>query len=143
MAKPLLVIKKELKAPPHLVFNAWSKPKLLMKWAFPFQNWKSSTQSEFKVGGHFTHKVTDVDGTDHTHAGKYLEIIENQKIVFTWNVRDDEETLISVVITVLEGDTTEISLTHEYFPNEELRNRYYETWNNCMNNLEKFLAGED
>lgn len=142
MAKPLLIIKKELNAPPHLVFNSWSKPKLLMKWAFPFQNWKSSTQNEFKVGGHFTHKVTDVDGTDHTHTGKYLEIITNRKIVFTWEVRDGDETLITVMFNDL-GDKTEVSLTHEYFPNEELRNRYYETWNNCFIHLEKFLLGEE
>lgn len=144
MTKPLLVIKKEVDAKPEDVFAAWCKPELLMQWSFPFQNWTSTTKNDFKIGGEYTHIVTALDGTIHTHNGKYLDIIKNQKIIFTWNVIDMQDTLNTheTLITVEfhnKNGKTEISLSHENFPNQELRTRYYESWQGCLNNLEKFL----
>ncbi len=138
MPKPMLVIKKELDASTADVFAAWCKPELLMNWSFPFQDWKSTTKNDFKIGGEYTHIVTDVDGALHTHSGKYLDIIPNQKIVFTWNVVNMQDTLVTVLFQNKNGKT-EITLTHENFPDSELRTRYLESWNGCLENLEKFL----
>ncbi len=138
MTQPMLVIKKELDASPEDVYAAWCKPELLMHWSFPYQDWKSTTKNDFKVGGEYTHIVTDLDGALHTHSGKYLDIINNKKIVLTWNVADMQDTLITVLFQGKNGKT-EITLTHENFPDPELRKRYLEAWNGCLENLEKFL----
>jgi uncharacterized protein YndB with AHSA1/START domain len=141
MTKPQLVIKREVDAKPDVVFAAWCQPKLLMRWSFPFQDWKSTTENDFKIGGQYTHIVTASDGTLHKHSGKYLDIVPNRKIIFTWNVLDMQDTLITVEFNEIEGKT-QITLTHENFPDAELRTLYYESWQCCLNHLEEFLSNE-
>ena len=37
---------------------------------------------------------------------------------------------------------TELVLTHESFPNEDLRTRYYESWQGCLSHLAEFLSSQ-
>ncbi len=141
MTQPLLVIKRQINAPPAAVFSAWSKPELLREWIFPFQNWKADGKNVFKVGGEYSVEFTSMDGSVYSHSGKYVEIIQNAKIVFTWNTSDMTDTLITVDLHGVNGNT-EVTLTHEQFPNEEVRNRYHEGWQNCLTHLEEFLKSQ-
>lgn len=140
MTQPLLVIKKQLNVPCDEVFAAWSNAELLRKWIFPFQDWIANGKNDFKVGGEYSIEFTSIDGTVFKHSGKYLEIVPNTKIVYTWNIGDVTDTLITVEFQVV-NNHTEVTLTHNQFPNEDVRNRYHEGWQNCMIHLEEFLKG--
>src|SRR5204863_2711711 len=105
MTNPMLVIKREVKAKAQDAFAAWCKPEMLIHWSFPFVDWTSTTKNDFKVGGQYTHIVTEADGSTHNHYGKYIEIVNNQKLVFTWNVLDMQDTLVTVLFNEFEGGT--------------------------------------
>src|SRR5262249_54802136 len=91
-----------------------------------------------KVGGHYKLDMFNEDGTGHAHTGIYQEIIPNKKIVFTWNSHRVQNTLVTVEFSAI-NDKTEITLTHELIPTEELREMHQNGWQGCMDNLEQFL----
>ncbi len=37
------------------------------------------------------------------------------------------------------GDATELTLTHEFLPTEDIRNKHEGGWNGCLDSLEKYL----
>lgn len=139
MPQPSLVIKRTLDAPPEKVFLAWKSSDLIRRWVFPMNNWKVEYSNVFEVGGKYSIEFTADDGNIHAYTGKYLTILPNEKIVFTWILPDGVETVISLDIHEVEGKS-EITLSHEAFPNADVRNRFYDGWQNCLNHLEELLS---
>jgi uncharacterized protein YndB with AHSA1/START domain len=68
-------------------------------------------------------------------------------LVYTWNWEGKAcegsealtgETLVTVEFRNL-GGSTEVVLTHEFFPNEKARDAHNMGWNGCLDHLEKVL----
>ncbi len=38
------------------------------------------------------------------------------------------------------GGSTEVTLTHEHFPNAEVRDKHNEGWNGCLEQLARFVT---
>ncbi|MBS0288404.1 MAG: SRPBCC domain-containing protein [Proteobacteria bacterium] len=134
-----LVIKRELNASLPKVFQAWSNTELLRKWILPSQSWTVAGKNDFVVGGEYFIEFTDTEGVIREHTGKYIEIIPNKKIVYTWNMLDTTDTIITVELQEVDGKT-EVTLTHEPFPSAEIRDRYHDGWQNCLNHLDELLS---
>ncbi len=81
---PQLTITKFIKGKRDRVFQAWLKLELAVQWFSPENLTPVSFRSDAKSGGSYIHVMTGPEGTNLTTVGKYLEIIENEKIVFTW-----------------------------------------------------------
>jgi len=80
--------------------------------------------------------------------GVYQEVIEPEKLVFTWafeNMPSDDpdfvpaETLVTVQF-IDKGDATEVVLTHERFPDEHMRDEHQGGWFGCLDGLERLFA---
>lgn len=78
-----LVLTRVLDAPPSKVFRAWTEPKLMKQWFAPLPWTVSGAQTDPRPGGTALIVMRDPDGKDHPSQGVYLEIVENEKIVFT------------------------------------------------------------
>jgi len=72
--------------------------------------------------------------------GTYREILPPEKLVYTWSWegQDPMETLVTVEFREV-GDSTEVELTHERFPNAEERDKHNEGWVGCLDQLSKLL----
>jgi len=79
----------------------------------------------------------------------YREVAAPEKLVFTWaweaggGCGDSEneqpvETLVTVEFRE-KGQTTEVLLTHELFPNAESRDKHQEGWSGCLARLGKVV----
>lgn len=131
-----LFIKRTFNYPVNKVFEAWTDPEALKSW---FCN-HGDADFNFKEGGSFSTEVMcDANGKC-VLAGDYLEIIENEKIVFSWRWQDEPlshagETIVTVEFIDL-GGSTEVRLSQDGFSNEEFRNSHIEGWNSALDRIE-------
>ncbi len=114
-------IKKTLiiNASPEIVFRALSDETELTQW---FSN--ERTVLELQVGGAWMLKnCRSYTGKIHTMRGKILEIIQDKKLSYTWNVDeypDISETIVTWMIEPLdEGRMSEIKLMHSNLANND------------------------
>jgi uncharacterized protein YndB with AHSA1/START domain len=102
-----LVITRTLDGPAHLIFRAWSEPDLLMRWWAPasFGITFISCEADVRTGGSYRFVFGHPD-FDQPMAffGRYLEVIPNEKIVWT-NEEGDEGSVTTLTLTEKDGKT--------------------------------------
>jgi uncharacterized protein YndB with AHSA1/START domain/DNA-binding transcriptional ArsR family regulator len=134
-----LVVKKKLAAPCEKVFEALSRPEILKLWLRPNAEWQVTSKNTFKVGGHYEHNMLSTDGTAYNHLGEYKEIVPFKKIVFTWNSNVVKNTIVTIELEEVNG-FTELKLTHDLFPTEEIKEQHHQGWKECLQNLTQCLT---
>ena len=142
MAVKQVIIKRTIRAPREKVFNAFSDPEIMRKWFFPGENWSADVNNDFKVGASYTIKMYTPNGEVYTQTGEYRVINPPEKIVFTWNSSLVQDTLVTVTFQEV-GENTEITLTHDLFPNKEVRDKHEDGWTGCLNNLGEIIGSKE
>jgi uncharacterized protein YndB with AHSA1/START domain len=78
-----LVFERTTSLTPEQIWKGWTDPETLMKWFCP-RPWKvSECRLELKAGGEFYTLMQSPEGEGFPNHGIYLEIIPNQKLVWT------------------------------------------------------------
>lgn len=79
-----LVLERVVDVPVHMVWKAWTDPKHLVKWFTP-RPWKTvECKIDLRPGGQFYTVMQSPEGeTQPPGNGCYLEVIENQRLVWT------------------------------------------------------------
>jgi uncharacterized protein YndB with AHSA1/START domain len=78
-----LVLTRIIDAPRDKVYRAWTDPKLLPRWFAPRPWTISAVDIDVRAGGASRVTMRDPDGNDYPNEGIYLEVVPNQKLVFT------------------------------------------------------------
>ena len=69
--------------PRELVWKAWTTPELVTQWFTP-QPWKTTSCSiDLRPGGAFSTTMHSPDGESFPNEGCYLEVLENETLVWT------------------------------------------------------------
>ncbi|MFQ5751156.1 MAG: SRPBCC domain-containing protein [bacterium] len=139
-----LILKRTFNAPREKVFQAWTNPEMLKEWFHGGDDWTTPIQEvDLQVGGKFRLGMQPPDAeAPYVAYGTYREVQPPEKLVYTWDWegQDPLDTLVTVVFREV-GDSTEVELTHERFPNPETRDQHREGWIGCMDQLDKsFLS---
>jgi uncharacterized protein YndB with AHSA1/START domain len=109
-----LVMERHVSAPPEQVFAYFTDAEKWMAWQ------GTDAQIDLTPGGVWRVNVTG----DGFASGRVLEVVENERVVFTWGweegppVRPGSTTV--AIELVPEGDGTLIRLTHSSLPPEEM-----------------------
>lgn len=78
-----LVLERTIDVPRHLVWEAWTKPEHLLKWFTPAP-WKTGAcEVDLRPGGIYSTTMESPEGQQFPNEGCYLEVVENEKLVFT------------------------------------------------------------
>jgi uncharacterized protein YndB with AHSA1/START domain len=78
-----LLLERVVDVPRELVWAAWTTPEHIKKWFTPAP-WKTvDCEIDLRPGGIFRTVMQSPEGQDYPNAGCYLEIVENEKLVFT------------------------------------------------------------
>ncbi|MBB3315742.1 MULTISPECIES: SRPBCC family protein [Rhizobium] len=78
-----LVLVREFDAPREKIFKAWTDPVLMKEWFVP-RPWSiADAQIDARPGGSNLIVMRSPEGQEFPNRGVYLEIVENEKIVFT------------------------------------------------------------
>ncbi|MDX6426320.1 MAG: hypothetical protein QOD52_1725 [Gaiellaceae bacterium] len=98
-------------AEPARVFNAWSDPAAKTRW---FGGGSDDYELDFKVGGRELNRGGEPGGAVYTYDAVYRDIVEDERIVYTYEMYLDEAR-ISVSVTSVdfapEGEGTRLTFT--------------------------------
>ncbi len=144
-----LVITRTINGPARLVFKAWATPELFQRWWAPgsFGLKIISYEADVRTGGYYRLVMT------HTAAeqpmaffGKYIEVIPNERLVWT-NEEGDDEGAVTTVTFEDKGDVT-LVVVHELYPSKEaleeaMGSGACEGWPEQFGQLEALVAGMD
>ncbi len=134
---PQLTVTQFIKGKRDRVFQAWLKPELAVQWFSPENLTPVSFHSDAKVGGTYMHVMTSPETGDLTTVGKYLEIIENKKIVFTWGKLGFDNSIVTVELTDQDGGTL-VTLSQVKLP-DDLVQGHIKGWESALRHMEAFF----
>ena len=78
-----LVLTRVIDVPREKLWRCWTEPKLMVQWFTPAP-WKTiHAETDVRPGGSSYIVMQGPDGTEMPNRGIYLEVIKNEKIVFT------------------------------------------------------------
>lgn len=78
-----LTFSRIVDVPRSLVWRAWTEPALLMPWFCPLP-WKTiDCEIDLRPGGLFRTTMQSPEGREFPNAGCYLEVIANERLVWT------------------------------------------------------------
>ncbi|EJL57182.1 hypothetical protein PMI09_01199 [Rhizobium sp. CF122] len=78
-----LILVREFDAPREKIFKAWTDPVLMKEWFVPRPWTLSDVKVDLRPGGSNLIVMRSPEGQEFPNRGVYLEIVENEKIVFT------------------------------------------------------------
>lgn len=78
-----LVITRLIDAPREKVYRAWTKPELLKQWFAPLPYTTPRAELDVRAGGASLIVMRSPDGQEMPNRGVFLEVVENEKLVFT------------------------------------------------------------
>jgi uncharacterized protein YndB with AHSA1/START domain len=145
MAQHEVVITRTFDAPRALVFKAWSTPEHMVRWLGPKNFTAPHCTMDFRVGGAYRACICSPEGKEYWMLGIYREIVEPERIVFTFSWEEEGERGRENLVTVTfaeQGDTTRMTFRQAFFDSIEQRDSHHEGWSECLDRLAQFLAGE-
>ncbi|CDP50169.1 SRPBCC family protein [Paradevosia shaoguanensis] len=143
-----LVLTRLIDAPRERVFAAWTQPDLLKQWFAP-RPWSTPVaELDVRTGGWNYVVMRDQDGNDYPNRGMYLEVVPNEKIVFTdaytgdWQPSD--KPFFTAVLTFEdEGGKTRYTARARHWTVEDRQVHekmgFHEGWGMCADQLEELL----
>ena len=113
-----VVVTRTFNAPARIVFEAWTRPELFMRWWAPKSTGVPmfSCDMDVRTGGGY--RVAFGHDAENTMEffGKYLEVIPNARLV--WTNEESPDAALTTVTIEDKGDRTLLTL-HELYPNKE------------------------
>lgn len=98
-----LLLTRLIDAPPEKLYRAWTEPALLKQWFAPRPWTTPRAELDVRPGGANLVVMRSPDGNDFPNRGVYLEVVPNQRLVFTdayseaW--QPSEKPFMTVILT--------------------------------------------
>ena len=139
-----LVITRVFDAPRRLVFKAWTEPERLVRWWGPQGFTTPFCEMDVRAGGAFRFGMRSPEGTDHWLRGVIREIVEPERLVYTWAWEDAEgkpghETLLTVTFAEHDGKTR-LTLRQAVFESVTARDAHQGGWASSLHCLAEYLT---
>ena len=78
-----LVLERVVDVAPELVWKAWTEPEHVVKWFTPAPWTTVECEIDLRPGGLFRTVMRSPEGEDHPNVGCFLEVVENERLVWT------------------------------------------------------------
>lgn len=146
-----LVLERLVDVPRHLVWEAWTKPEHLKEWYCPKPFSVSRCEIELRPGGAFHATIQSPEGQEFPYTGCYLEIIPEQRLVWTLALLPDfrpapqhEFATFTAIITLESVGTGTKYVAHVMHIDESSRIKhetmgFYEGWGTALDQLVAYV----
>jgi uncharacterized protein YndB with AHSA1/START domain len=136
-----IVIRRVLPAPIEEVFAAWVDVDGIQEWFSPIGT--ASMTADCRPGGRFRLVMSD-ESQSIEHTGKYRVVDPPNLLVFTWRSQftGGRDTLVTVRLTPSGPDRTELELTHELLPTDEVQ-PHTGGWGTILDRLQAYVQRRD
>jgi len=103
-----ILITRELDAPKHLVYKAYTTPELVKRWWSGQRGEMTTCEIDLRVGGMWRYVMVAQGGFEVAFHGEYRELVPNERIVFTevYEAMPEGEALNTATFTESDGRTT-------------------------------------
>jgi uncharacterized protein YndB with AHSA1/START domain len=140
-----LVLTRLIDAPREKLFRAWTEPELMKQWFTP-RPWTTPViETDVRPGGSSYIVMRGPDGNEFPNRGVYLEVVKNERLVFTdaytkaWE--PSEKPFFTGIITFEdEGGKTRYTARarHWTVADREAHEKmgFHEGWGKCADQLE-------
>lgn len=127
-----LTIRRTFDAPRDRVYRAFTEPEEVAQWFGPGATTGQVHALEPEPGGAYS--VSMLDGeTRYDVEGEFLEVVENERIVHTW-----EPGRVTIELRDVD-DGCEVVFTHEGLPDRETADGHATGWASALDNLAAVL----
>ena len=113
-----MVVTRTFDAPARIVFDAWTKPELFKRWWAPRSIGMNilSCEMDVRTGGKYRLTFGQDAASSWAFFGKYIEVIPNQRIV--WTNEESDDGAVTTVTFEENGGQTLLTL-RELYPSKE------------------------
>jgi uncharacterized protein YndB with AHSA1/START domain len=131
---------RSVDAPVEEVFAAWTDPALMTRWYAPTDEYTTPiAEVDLRVGGNYRVAMKHKDRPNPAIvSGQYCSLSPPTSISFTWAWETLSASIPETQVTIDLRPTpggSEMTLTHERFRDEELRQKHEEGWTGCLGRL--------
>lgn len=122
------------------LYAAWTEPENIIQWMGPKEVNAVAAELDLREDGLYW---VELQGEKNSHVieGRYIEIIPNRKLKFTWKWRDGDspETLVTLHFEEQEGFAV-LTLQHENFASKEAAQAHNYGHSGGLDKLERLLS---
>lgn len=136
---PSVAIVRRIKASPAKVWAAITQPDQMIQWWGPDAGPTLRADVDVRPGGRFSVVFRLLNGEEHNPTGIYQEVIPERKLVFTWDLPGERESLVTFLLKPIDGGT-ELTLLHEHLPDEAECENHEQGWSGLLDKLPLFLG---
>lgn len=145
-----LVLTREINAPREILYKCWTTPEHLVHWFVPKPHKVTACELDVRPGGK-CNTTFDVDGTLMENNGVYLEVILNEKLVFTdtytegW--KPNPEPFMTAIVTFddIGNGRTRYTAVARHRSKETAESHkqmgFYDGWGTVVTQLEEYAQG--
>ena len=145
-----LVLIRDINAPREVLYTCWTTPEHLVHWFVPKPHKVTACTLDVRPGGK-CNTTFDVDGAVMENNGVYLEVIPNEKIVFTdaytegW--KPSPEPFMTAILTFedIGNGRTRYTATARHRNKEAAKSHaemgFYDGWGTVADQLEAYAQG--
>ena len=145
-----LALVRVIDAPADKLFRAWTDPELLKQWFAPLPYTTPVAELDVRPGGATMIVMRGPDGVDMPNGGVFLEVVKNEKLVFTdaytkaWE--PSEKPFMTVIVTFEAMDDGKTLYTarvrHWTVADRETHEQmgFHEGWGICTDQLAALAA---
>lgn len=141
-----LVLARLIDAPREKVWRCWTEPELLKQWFVPKPWTIAAVDVDVRPGGASNITMRDPDGNEYPNPGVYLEVVPNEKLVFTDAFTEGWKTsgkpfFVGFLTFEDEGGKTRYVARARHWTLEETESHakmgFHEGWGQCAEQLEE------
>lgn len=143
-----LVLTRLIDAPREKLFRAWTEPELMKQWFCP-RPWTTPViEVDLRAGGANYILMRGPDGTEMPNRGVYLEVVKNERLVFTdaytsaW-VPSAKPFFTGIITFEDEGGKTRYTARARHWTKEDKDTHekmgFHEGWGVCADQLAEFV----
>jgi uncharacterized protein YndB with AHSA1/START domain len=144
-----LKLTRLIDAPREAVYRAWTDPELLKQWFAPLPWTTPEATLDLRPGGANLIVMRSPEGQDMPNRGSYLEVVPNEKLVFTdayqgaWTPREGKPFMTVVLTFEDEGGKTRYTARVLHWTAEDRETHekmgFHQGWAICAEQLAKLV----
>lgn len=145
-----LILQRTLNAPREKVYRAWTDPELLKQWFAPKPFTTPVAELNVHPGGANLIVMRDPQGNDYPNRGVYLEVVPNERLVFTdafvkaWEPSAKPFMTVTLTFEDAGGGKTLYTARVRHWSVEDCQAHekmgFHQGWGQCADQLEALLS---
>jgi uncharacterized protein YndB with AHSA1/START domain len=144
-----LILTRLIDAPREKLYRAWTEPELLKQWFAPSPWTTPRAELNVRPGGNNLIVMRGPDGQEFPNRGVYLEVVKNERLVFTDAYSDawepSQKPFMTVILTFEDrGGKTQYTARVRHWSAAERETHekmgFHAGWGKCADQLEALVA---